>query len=92
MINGVGPTVPTRIGQAQDSVKVGVTAETNAVSTDKTDTSKPLTVATAMAEAAPLDKEKIAAIRSAIAQGRYPLDAKAIAQKMISLDLPRGNA
>ena len=37
---------------------------------------------------APIDAEKIAAIRTAIAEGRYPVDPKAIATKMVDLDLP----
>jgi negative regulator of flagellin synthesis FlgM len=47
----------------------------------------------ALAEAGPpIDAQKIAAIRSAISQGRYPIDAKAIAARMITLDLPGGRA
>lgn len=37
---------------------------------------------------APIDAEKIAAIRAAIAEGRYPVNPQAIAEKMIALDLP----
>lgn len=35
----------------------------------------------------PVDAAKVAAIRTAIAEGRYPVDPQAIAQKMIDLDL-----
>ena len=35
----------------------------------------------------PVDVSKIAAIRSAIAEGRYPVDANKIAERMIALDL-----
>jgi negative regulator of flagellin synthesis FlgM len=92
MINGVGIN-PTRIGQAKDVKKVSETAETAAVSTTETEETKPQSLVAALAEAGPpIDKDKIAAIRTAIAQGRYPLDAKAIAQKMIALDLPQGKA
>jgi negative regulator of flagellin synthesis FlgM len=38
---------------------------------------------------APVDGAKVAAIRTAIAEGRYPLDAGRIAERMIALDLPR---
>jgi negative regulator of flagellin synthesis FlgM len=38
---------------------------------------------------APVDGIKVAAIRTAIAQGRYPVDADRIAERMIALDLPQ---
>ena len=38
---------------------------------------------------APIDRAKVAAIRTAIAEGRYPVDAERIAERMIALDLPR---
>jgi len=38
---------------------------------------------------APIDSAKVAAIRAAIAEGRYPVDADRIAESMIALDLPR---
>ena len=37
----------------------------------------------------PVDAAKVAAIRTAIAEGRYPVDAGKIAESMIALDLPR---
>lgn len=39
-------------------------------------------------EGAPVDMDKIAAIKAAIASGNYPVDANAIAERMIALDLP----
>jgi negative regulator of flagellin synthesis FlgM len=36
----------------------------------------------------PIDSKKVEAIRSLIAQGRYPIDSRAIAAKMIALDAP----
>jgi negative regulator of flagellin synthesis FlgM len=45
------------------------------------------------ASGAPVDSEKVAAIRAAIAEGRYPVDPDKIAEKMLALDLPvRGEA
>ena len=38
---------------------------------------------------APVDGAKVATIRAAIAQGRYPVDADRIAERMIALDLPQ---
>lgn len=89
MINGVGSTNPTRIGQVKDS-KVTATSESSTVA--KADTGPVMTpsLVAALAEAGPpINDDKIQAIRSAIAQGRYPIDARAIAQKMIALDLPK---
>ena len=37
----------------------------------------------------PVDTARVATIRSAIAEGRYPVDADRIAERMIALDLPR---
>lgn len=36
----------------------------------------------------PVDVEKVAALRAAIADGRYKVDADRIAEAMIALDLP----
>jgi len=37
---------------------------------------------------APVDTDKVAAIRTRIADGSYKIDPKAIAERMIALDLP----
>ncbi len=42
-----------------------------------------------VAGGAPVDTAKVAAIRSAIAEGRYPVDPTRIAESMIALDLPQ---
>ena len=36
-----------------------------------------------------MDSAKVAEIRAAIANGTYKIDAKAIAERMIALDLPK---
>ncbi|GLT00209.1 hypothetical protein GCM10007897_15930 [Sphingobium jiangsuense] len=41
------------------------------------------------AEGAPVDMDRVAAIKEAIASGNYPVNADAIAEKMIALDLDR---
>ena len=48
----------------------------------------PSLIATLAGAGPTIDAEKILAIREAIAAGRYPVDAKAIAARMIALDLP----
>jgi negative regulator of flagellin synthesis FlgM len=40
------------------------------------------------AQGAPVDTAKIAAIRTAIAEGRYPVDPDRIADAMLKVDLP----
>ena len=45
-------------------------------------------VADLAASGPPVDTDKVAAIRQAIANGSYSVDPKAIADKMIALDLP----
>jgi negative regulator of flagellin synthesis FlgM len=90
MINGVGSTSPTRIGQVKDD-KISSATPVNAVKAAGAGAAPSLVAA--LAEAGPpIDSDKIAAIRQAIASGQYPLDAKAIAAKMIALDLPRAKA
>jgi negative regulator of flagellin synthesis FlgM len=63
-----------------------------AVSTEqpKTDTSSAITdLFSALADATPpVDDKKVAAIKSLIQSGAYPIDARAIAQKMVALDFP----
>ena len=87
MINGVGSASPARIGQVKDD-KVKAPAAVGAVSTS--DGAVATSLVAALAEAGPpINDAKIQAIRQAIAAGQYPLDAKAIAAKMIALDLPK---
>lgn len=90
MINRVGPSSPARIGQVRDDKVAGAAPAAAAVG--NTAMATPSLVA-ALAEAGPpINDEKIKAIRQAIAAGQYPVDAKAIAAKMIALDLPRNDA
>jgi negative regulator of flagellin synthesis FlgM len=41
------------------------------------------------AQGAPVDTGRVAALRTAIANGSYTVDPKAIAERMIALDLPK---
>lgn len=41
-----------------------------------------------LAAGPPINAEKIAALKAAIAEGRYPVDPEKIAERMIALDLP----
>lgn len=88
MINGVGSTGPARIGQVRDG-KVGAADPAGAVQATDIEKATPSLVAALAQAGPPVNSEKIEAIRKAIAAGQYPIDAKAIAAKMIALDLPR---
>jgi len=89
MINGVGSGSPTRIGQVKED-KVAAAAPVAAVSPLAAGAATAPSLVAALAEAGPpINDEKIRVIRQAIASGQYPIDAKAIAAKMIALDLPK---
>ena len=90
MINSVG----LGLGSAIDTSKVregGKSTPTGSVSGKKTSaegvSSSP--AARMAAQGAPVDVDRIGAIKAAIASGNYPVDAEAIAQKMLDLDLPK---
>jgi len=88
MINGVGPTSPTRIGQVKDEKVAPLTPTGATEAIESTPSAAPSLVAALAESGPPINSEKIAAIRQAIAAGQYPLDVKAIAAKMVALDLP----
>jgi negative regulator of flagellin synthesis FlgM len=89
MITAVGPNGIARaielrgdaVSQSEPVAKVGTSASHG------TDT--PRTPAAELAaQGAPVDGGKVAALRAAIADGSYKVDARAIADRMIALDLP----
>jgi negative regulator of flagellin synthesis FlgM len=90
MINGIGPTGSGRVDAPRsDTVQRGApAAKLVAVKSDAAEGATLNPAAELAASGPPIDAEKVAAIRAAIAEGRYPIDPKAIAQKMIELDLP----
>jgi len=71
-------------GKSQAPEKVG---QGNAVANAASSTATP--IARMAAEGAPVDLDRVAAIKQAIAQGNYPVDAEAIAESMIALDLDK---
>lgn len=92
MINGIGSGGSGRIGHARTGAagRSSLASAISGASSDGTAGSEAVSSPAAkLAQlGAPIDAEKIAAIRTAIAEGRYPVDPKAIAAKMIDLDLP----
>lgn len=89
MIKSVGQTISSAVdaarlretGKGRGPVSVG-----NAVSAEKANANS--TVARMAAEGAPVDMDRIAQIKAAIASGNYPVNPQQIAEKMIALDLP----
>jgi negative regulator of flagellin synthesis FlgM len=85
MINGVdnkGRVDAVRIGldRAAPAAKVANEGAERSVGA-------PISAVAAMAaEGAPIDAAKVAAIRAAIAEGRYPIEPDRIAQGMIAFD------
>lgn len=91
MINGIGSTGKGRIDSARtDPALRGAAAATiSPLASETAKVDKPSNPAADLASlGAPVDAKKVAEIRAAIAEGRYPVDPKAIAEKMIALDLP----
>ena len=87
MIDGVGKSGAGRIDSsrgASQGALVGRIAPGSSAD-------RPGAVASAVfglaAEGPPVDSAKVAQIRAAIAEGRYPVDANRIAERMIALDL-----
>ena len=89
MIKGIGGAGPGRVDTPRaDAMQRGASARKAEIAAPDAH-STPTNPAAEMAAAGPpIDADKIAAIRAAIAEGRYPIDPQAIAEKMIALDLP----
>ncbi len=88
MIDGIGKSGAGRLalvrgGAAERSVEIGKVGE--GVSRAE---GSATPVAAMAAQGAPMDTAKVAAIRAAIAEGRYPVDPDRIAAAMVEIDLP----
>ena len=90
MINGVGSSGRSRIELPRTPVE-GSSSVTKAGNASAGKAGGVASSASEIVSAGPpIDSDKVAAIRAAIAENRYPVDADKIAQAMIDLDLPRG--
>ncbi len=90
MIDGVGRTDKGRVTLERASVERSAPA----LKVDSPHQARPVaadSLAYEMLAAVgpPVDVKKVAALRVAIAEGRYPVDPQKIAQSMVELDLPR---
>ena len=88
MIDGVGKSGSNRIDVARGAGEGGRVAAVG----DKAARARSAAVESAVFElvsaGAPVDAAKVAAVRAAIAEGRYAVDPRTIADKMVALDLP----
>ncbi|MDQ4419440.1 flagellar biosynthesis anti-sigma factor FlgM [Sphingobium sp. DEHP117] len=90
MIKSVGPSYGTPVGlgsvrengksKAADKIGHG-----NAVASVASSNATP--IRNMADEGAPVDFDKVLAIKEAIANGKYPVNADVIAERMIALDL-----
>lgn len=88
MIKSVGQNISAAIeaSRLREGAKTRATATTgSATASASAASSSP--AARMAAEGAPVDMDRIAAIKSAIASGNYPVNPSAIAERMIALDL-----
>ncbi|MDO6416559.1 flagellar biosynthesis anti-sigma factor FlgM [Sphingomonas sp. BIUV-7] len=87
MISAIGPTGTQRMADMirTNGAKPNV-ATAQAAATGETVPSTP--AALLAAEGAPIDSDKVASIKAALAAGTYAINPRAIADRMIALDLP----
>jgi len=89
MISAIGSTGLARTVQLQgDAVARSEPVTRAAPSGSEAAKAQSTPAAEMAAQGAPVDMDKVAAIRAKIADGSYKVDPKAIADKMIAFDLP----
>jgi negative regulator of flagellin synthesis FlgM len=88
MINGIGKAGAGRLELVRSSAERGASVEKAGGSAAQREVSGFGSIAAEMAAGAPINSEKVAAIRAAIAEGRYPVDPAKIAARMLEIDLP----
>lgn len=99
MIPNIGQFDPTRsktpvrsggtTAPAAGNVKDSVNAVGLPTSTSVTQRASASTVLRLAAEGAPVNQQLVQEIRTAITEGRYPLDPNKIAAAMIAVDMPQ---
>lgn len=90
MINSVGQGISSAIGvnSLRDGGKTRASSTAGSAAPAAASGTSASPAARMAAQGAPVDMDRIAAIKAAIASGNYPVDADAIAERMIALDLP----
>lgn len=87
MIDGVGKASAGRLELVRSSSERAEAPARTGSTGQRVEGTVSSPVSDMAAMGAPIDAGKIAEIRAAIAEGRYPVDPAAIAAKMIELDL-----
>jgi negative regulator of flagellin synthesis FlgM len=89
MIDRIGKSGLGRLDLVRGSIEQSASAAKAGDASTQRAVAGPSSFVTELASAgAPVDAGKVAAIRAAIAEGRYPVDPEKIAQSMLELDLP----
>ena len=92
MIDGIGKAGAGRLELVRSSVDRSAAAGKAGDALSGRPLQGPSSVVAEMASSGPpVDAGKVAAIRAAIAEGRYPVDPAKIAASMLALDLPEAN-
>lgn len=93
MIDGIGKTGPGRLELVRGNVeRLDPAAKAGDAVSQRGLAGTASPAGDMAASGPPVDAGKVAAIRAAIAEGRYPVDPDKIAQAMLDLDLPKGEA
>ena len=88
MIKSVGQSISAAIEATRLRESGKTRASTATGATDSSASASSASPAARMAsQGAPVDMDRIAAIKAAIASGNYPVNPSAIAERMIALDL-----
>lgn len=90
MVDGIGRTGTGRIdAQRAAPGKAAAAAPAGVPANDVRPAGVGSAIADLVSSGPPVDSDKVAQIRAAIAAGGYPVDPARIAAAMIDLDLPR---
>lgn len=87
MINGIGSTTNALLGTQLGGAKGADAAARAGTAARPGQMSASTLMAQMAAEGAPIETDRVAAIRAAIKAGTYTADPEAIAAKMVSLDV-----
>lgn len=90
MIKSVGQNISAAIEatRLKEGGKTRTSSLAGSAATSSASAAQASPAARMAAEGAPVDMDRVAAIKAAIASGNYPVDPAAIADRMIALDLP----
>lgn len=90
MINSVGQSISSAIeaNRMREGGKTRASSSVGSAFSGAASSTSASPAARMAAEGAPVDMDRVAAIKAAIASGNYPVNPSAIADRMLALDLP----